>query len=168
MCFNVLSIPSRSFHVASAVPLRHWRKFRRIPGLLLRQVDCYVTCYVTGAVGLRLRLRVMAILVKTVAVGESYRPVLSAGVIAADVRHLLSPSGTRGLSNCRCCMRYYVREGDLGMWPAAYLTRAVRGRYCPIFIGTTIAVYVPWLVLPSIMSYFSCFKGSALKKSFPF
>ena len=29
---------------------------------------------------------------------------------------------------------FYVREGDLGLWLAAYLTTAVRGRYQPIFV----------------------------------
>ena len=41
-----------------------------------------------------------------------------------------------------------VHEGDLGLRPAAHLTRAVRDRYRPAFIGTAIAAYIPWLVLP--------------------
>ena len=41
-----------------------WRKFRGIPGLLLREVDCYVTCDNTGGVGLLQRLEVVAVLVK--------------------------------------------------------------------------------------------------------
>ena len=35
--------PPAFLRVSSAVPLRRWPKFRRIPGLLLREVDCYVT-----------------------------------------------------------------------------------------------------------------------------
>ena len=42
---------------------------------------------------------------------------------------------------------FYVREGDLGLWLAAYLTKAVRGRYGPVLTGTAITAYVLWLVL---------------------
>ena len=44
---------------------------------------------------------------------------------------------------------FCIREGDLGLWLAAYLTTAVRGRYRAVFIGTAITAYIPWLVLPS-------------------
>ena len=36
---------------------------------------------------------------KNAAIGDWHRPVLSAGMIAADIRHHLLPSGTRGLLN---------------------------------------------------------------------
>ena len=48
-------VPPRSFRVASAVPLRRWSNFCWIPGLFLREVDCYVTCDL-GAIGLRRKL----------------------------------------------------------------------------------------------------------------
>ena len=90
----------------------------------------------------------MAVLVKNAAVEEGYCPVASAGMIAAGVKPCSPLSRTRGLSNCCCCIVVYVREGDLGLWLTAYLATAARGRYRSVLIGTAIATYVTWLVLP--------------------
>ena len=74
---------------------------------------------------------------KNVAVRIGYRPVLAAAMIVAGAG-----------SNVVVASWFYVREGDLGLWMAAYLITAVRGRYRPVFIVTAIAAYIPWLVLP--------------------
>ena len=56
-----------------------------------------------GAVGLRASFQLCVSSQKTAAVGDGCRPVPSAGMIAAGVRPRSPPSGTRGLSHCRCC-----------------------------------------------------------------
>ena len=149
--YSVLSVPLRTFRVAFAVLLCRSRNCR-FPGLLVQEVDCYVTCDVTciGAVVLQWKFLVVVVLVKNAAVGNECRPALAARMIAADVRHLSLPSETRGLSNYCCCAWYYVREDKLGLSPAAYPTMVIRG---PIdlysYLGMTITAYVPWLVLLS-------------------
>ena len=79
--------PLCAFRIASGVLLRRLCKCR-FPGLLVQEVDCYVICDVTGAVGLQGRFLVVVVLVKTSAVGDGYRPILATGTIAVGVRHL--------------------------------------------------------------------------------
>ena len=89
--------------------------------------------------------------------GSSLRHVLRNAyyVLAAYLRRTTQaanctpPSGTRGLFDCVVASLNTIVEGGFGLWPAAYRTTAVRGRYQPIFIAAIIAAYIPWRVLPS-------------------
>ena len=62
--FNISTIPPRSFRVVSTILLCRWQKFRQIPGLLIQEVDYYVTRYVAGAARFPLQLQIVAVLVK--------------------------------------------------------------------------------------------------------
>ena len=62
------------------------------------------------------------------AVSDGYRLVIIAGMISAGVRHRLLSSGAREVSIVDSATWHYAREGNFGLWPAAYPTIVVRGR----------------------------------------
>ena len=129
--YFVSPIPPRAFRVASGLPLRCPRNCW-IPGLLLQEVDyylCHMRCY-------RSSRAPRAIFIcgcsrkNTTAVSGGYQPVLSAS--RDDHRwHQASSAAVMdkgGSPIVVVASWYYVREGDLGLWPVPHRTTTIRGR----------------------------------------
>ena len=76
-----------------------------------------MSCVIIGAVGLRASFQLWLSSQKTATVGDGYRPVVIAGMIAAGAGPRSPPLGTRGLFKCRCCVVVLRPRGRF--WAAA-------------------------------------------------